>query len=265
MVKRLVTEPAFGRAGLDRLKSVICGGGPLYVADAKSAFAALGGRLAQIYGQGESPMTITAMSRALVAEAIARGDDARLGSVGIAQAGMEVRVGDTGDHAMPAGEIGEVLVRGPAVMQGYWMDEQASRRALANGWLHTGDVGTLDGDGYLTLKDRSKDLIISGGSNVYPREVEEVLLLHPEVAEVAVIGRPHADWGEEVIACVVARGGAPVTGEARHGLVGSLDALCLDHIARFKRPKDYLFLDALPKNNTGKVLKMELRQKLFAN
>jgi len=264
MVNRLVTAPALGTARLDRLHCIVYGGGPMYVADAKSAFAVLGPRLAQIYGQGESPMTITAMNRALVAEAIARGDDARLGSVGIAQEGMEVRVGDADDRAMPAGEIGEVLVRGPAVMQGYWMNAEASGRALANGWLHTGDVGSLDRDGYLTLKDRSKDLIISGGSNVYPREVEEVLLLHPDVAEVAVIGRPHSDWGEEVIACVVARGGPPATLEARHGLLHSLDALCLGHIARFKRPKDYVFLDALPKNNTGKVLKTELRRKLFS-
>jgi len=264
MVNRLVAAPALGAARLDRLKCIVYGGGPMYVADAKSAFAALGPRLAQIYGQGESPMTITAMNRALVADAAARGDDARLGSVGIAQAGMDVCVGDADDRALPAGEIGEVLVRGPAVMQGYWLDDEASRRALANGWLHTGDVGSLDRDGYLTLKDRSKDLIISGGSNVYPREVEEVLLLHPDVAEVAVIGRPHSDWGEEVIACVVARGGPPATLEARHGLLRSLDALCLGHIARFKRPKDYVFLDALPKNNTGKVLKTELRRKLFA-
>jgi long-chain acyl-CoA synthetase len=177
---------------------------------------------------------------------------------------MEVRIGDADDGALPAGEIGEVLVRGPAVMQGYWMNDEASRRALANGWLHTGDVGSLDDDGYLTLKDRSKDLIISGGSNIYPREVEEALLLHPDVAEVAVVGRPHSDWGEEAIACVVARGGPPATPEARHGLVRSLDALCLGQIARFKRPKDYVFLDALPKNNTGKVLKTELRRKLSA-
>jgi long-chain acyl-CoA synthetase len=264
MVNRLVTAPALGGARLDRLKSIVYGGAPMYVADAKSAFAAFGPRLAQIYGQGESPMTITAMNRALVADAIARGDDARLGSVGIAQAGMEVRVGDADDRALRAGEIGEVLVRGPAVMQGYWMNDEASRRTLANGWLHTGDVGSLDADGYLTLKDRSKDLIISGGSNIYPREVEEVLLLHPDVAEVAVIGRRHPDWGEEVIACVVARGQPHAASQARHALVRSLDALCLGHIARFKRPKDYVFLDVLPKNNTGKVLKTELRRKLSA-
>jgi long-chain acyl-CoA synthetase len=145
-------------------------------------------------------------------------------------------------------------------MQGYWMNPEASLRALANGWLHTGDVGSLDRDGYLTLKDRSKDLIISGGSNIYPREVEEALLRHPDIAEVAVVGRAHADWGEEVVACVVARGGAAATAEARSALERSLAALCLDSIARFKRPKAYVFLDELPKNNTGKVLKTALRE-----
>jgi long-chain acyl-CoA synthetase len=130
--------------------------------------------------------------------------------------------------------------------------------------LHTGDVGSLDGDGYLTLKDRSKDLIISGGANVYPREVEEVLLLHPDVTEVAVVGRAHGDWGEEVIACVVARGAAAADAGARRALETTLDALCLAHIARFKRPKAYFFLPELPKNNTGKVLKTTLRELLSA-
>ena len=166
---------------------------------------------------------------------------------------------------MPAGEIGEVLVRGPAVMQGYWMNAEASRRALANGWLHTGDVGSLDGDGYLTLKDRSKDLIISGGSNIYPREVEEVLLLHPDVAEVAVIGRPHADWGEEVVACVVARGGAPATIGGARRAVCARSTRCASTTSRGSSGRRRTsFWPNLPKNNTGKVLKTELRQKLFA-
>ncbi len=262
MVKRLVASRALGAARVDRLKSIVYGGGPMYVADARSAFAALGPRLAQIYGQGESPMTITAMSRALIADAIARDDDARLGSVGLAQVGIEVRVGDERDRGLPAGGNGEVLVRGPTVMQGYWMNPEASRRALANGWLHTGDIGSLDADGYLTLKDRSKDLIISGGSNIYPREVEEVLLRHADVAEVAVVGRAHAEWGEEVVACVVVRGGLVRDADAKRRIEHALDALCLGHIARFKRPKAYLFVDELPKNNTGKVLKTELRRRV---
>src|SRR5439155_13812202 len=111
--------------------------------------------------------------------------------------GIELRIDGEADIALPAGQLGEVLVRGPTVMQCYWMDPEASAATLANGWLHTGDIGCVDEDGFVTLKDRSKDLIISGGSNIYPREVEEVLLGHRAVAEVAVVGRKHADWGEE--------------------------------------------------------------------
>jgi long-chain acyl-CoA synthetase len=153
IVKRLVAAPAMGNARLDRLKCIVYGGGPMYVADAKAAFAALGPRLAQIYGQGESPMTITAMNRAAIADAIARNDDSRLGSVGTAQLDTEVRIADSEDRELPAGDIGEILVRGPTVMRGYWRNPEATRSALANGWLHTGDVGSVDADGYLTLKD----------------------------------------------------------------------------------------------------------------
>ena len=260
MVKRLVAAPGIADARLDRLKVIVYGGGPMYVADAKAAFAALGPRLAQIYGQGESPMTITAMNRAAIADAIARGDDARLGSVGTAQLATEIRIASGDDRAVPTGDIGEILVCGPTVMRGYWNNEEATRATLANGWLHTGDVGSVDADGYLTLKDRSKDLIISGGSNIYPREVEEALLLHPDVLEAAVIGRPHEEWGEEVVAFVVARGSKPPNADAARLLERALDAWCLDRIARFKRPKAYWFVAELPKNNTGKVLKTDLRK-----
>ena len=149
---------------------------------------------------------------------------------------------------MPAGDMGEILCRGDVVMPGYWENPQASAATLRNGWLHTGDLGAFDADGYLTLKDRSKDVIISGGSNIYPREVEEVLLKHARVREVSVIGRPDREWGEIVVAYVVGDASA-----------GELDQLCLDAIARFKRPKDYVFIDALPKSNYGKILKTELR------
>ncbi|MDX1710678.1 MAG: AMP-binding protein, partial [Rhodovibrionaceae bacterium] len=153
------------------------------------------------------------------------------------------------------GEPGEVLVRGEQVMLGYWNRDDATAETLRDGWLHTGDVGVLDEEGFLTLKDRSKDVIISGGTNIYPREVEEVLLTHPGVLEVSVIGAPHPDWGEEVVAFVVARDGAEVAEE-------ELDAHCLAEMARFKRPKKYRFIETLPKNAYGKVLKTELRQAL---
>ena len=251
MVKRLVGHPA--DADATNLKTIVYGGGPMYVADAKAALERFGGKLVQIYGQGESPMTITFVSRAVHLDRAHPRWEERLGSVGVAQSVVEVRVADTNDNTLPPGETGEVLVRGDSVMAGYWRNPEATAQTLAGGWLHTGDVGVMDADGFLTLKDRSKDMIISGGANIYPREVEEVLLAHPDVAEVSVIGRPDPDWGESVVAYVVPRAGATVDPAA-------LDRLCLARIARFKRPKAYVPISELPKNNYGKVLKTALRQ-----
>lgn len=252
MVKRLVDHSEAASADAAAIRVIAFGGAPMYVADLKAAIGRFGFRFAQLYGQGESPMTITAMSRALIERAYVEGRDDRLGSAGVPQSVVQVRVADGDDRPLPAGETGEILVRGDAVMRGYWRNADATATTLRGGWLHTGDVGVLGADGYLTLKDRSKDLIISGGSNIYPREIEEVLLRHPDVAEASVIGVADAEWGERVVACVVCRPGSTVAAEA-------LDRLCLDHIARFKRPKEYRFLAQLPKNNYGKVLKTELR------
>jgi acyl-CoA synthetase (AMP-forming)/AMP-acid ligase II len=255
MLTRLIAHAGFAAADHRPLKTIIYGGGPMYVADVLKALDVVGPRLVQIYGQGESPMTITALARAYHLDRTHPRWRERLGSVGLPFAGVEVRVVDDEDRDLPAGEAGEVLVRGDTVMAEYWQDAKASAEALRGGWLHTGDVGALDAEGFLTLRDRSKDLIISGGSNIYPREIEEVLLRHPALAEVSVVGRPHADWGEEVVAFIVPRPGMRVA-EAE------LDQLCLEAIARFKRPRAYRFLDALPKNNYGKVLKTELRRLL---
>jgi long-chain acyl-CoA synthetase len=212
----------------------------------------MGPRFVQIYGQGETPMTATALSRAAIADAAHPRHADRLASVGVAQTPVRVRVADVNGHDCALGEPGEVVVRGDSVMAGYWRNPAATAAALRDGWLWTGDIGSLDADGFLSLKDRSKDLIISGGSNIYPREVEEVLLTAPGVAEVAVVGAPDAEWGEVVVAFVVM---APGTA-ADHA---ALDAHCLAHIARFKRPRRYRFVDALPKNHYGKVLKTVLR------
>jgi long-chain acyl-CoA synthetase len=200
-------------------------------------------------------MTITGLSREQHVEKEHPRYLERLGSAGVARTDVEVKVFDAGDRELPPGEIGEIVCRGDVVMRGYWRDEAASRDTLHGGWLNTGDIGSFDADGFLTLKDRSKDLIISGGSNIYPREIEEVLLRHPGVREVSVVGRPHRDWGEEVVAFVMAEPGASIA-EAE------LDRLCLEAIARFKRPRAYVFVEALPKNNYGKVLKTELRARL---
>ncbi|HQF30321.1 MAG TPA: AMP-binding protein, partial [Hyphomicrobiales bacterium] len=180
MVKRRTDCPA----GIDPalIRTIVYGGGPMYVADALATIDRFGPRIAQIYGQGESPMTITTLSSAVIADRDHPRHLERLGSVGTAFGAVEVIVADGEDRPLPAGETGEVLVRGETVMAGYWQNEAANRATLAGGWLHTGDVGSFDADGFLTLKDRSKDVIISGGSNIYPREVEEVLLGHPGVA-----------------------------------------------------------------------------------
>ncbi|WP_163846962.1 AMP-binding protein [Pseudooceanicola aestuarii] len=248
MVRRMVVHAR--QTGWDGtgLKTVVYGGGPMYVADIVEAVEILGPRFAQIYGQGESPMTITAMRKAEVADRSHPDWRARLGSVGRAQSSVALRI----KGAQTPGAVGEVLVRGTPVMAGYWRNPQASAETLQDGWLHTGDVGRLDAAGFLTLQDRSKDVIISGGTNIYPREVEEALLTHPGVAECSVIGHPDPEWGEVVVAFVVCDGLAER--EMNDHLTRS--------IARFKRPKRYVLVPELPKNAYGKVLKTELRARL---
>ena len=235
-------------------KTIVYGGAPMYVADLQRALRVMGPRFVQIYGQGETPMVATALSRRHIADTAHPRHLERLASVGVAQTPVQVRVADAQGRDLPPGAVGEVLVRGDTVMAGYWRNPEATAAALHDGWLYTGDVGCLDADGLLTLKDRSKDLIISGGSNIYPREVEEVLLTAPGVAEVAVVGVPDAEWGEIVVAFVVPQPAMLVA-------AADLDSHCLARIARFKRPKHYLFVDALPKNHYGKVLKTALRER----
>jgi long-chain acyl-CoA synthetase len=255
MLTWLVHAPAVAAADLRNLRTIVYGGGPMYVADLERALQLFGPRLYQLYGQGESPMTITGLAKRMDAEkAHPRWRD-RLGSCGVPRTGVLAKVVDDRDRDLPPGEVGEVVTKSDCVMEGYWQNATATAETLRGGWLHTGDLGSFDEDGFLTLRDRSKDMIISGGSNIYPREIEEVLLHHPDLIEVSVVGRPHPEWGEEVVAFVVARPGAEIAAEA-------LDRLCLDHLARFKRPRDYRFVDTLPKNNYGKVLKTELRQML---
>jgi len=253
MVSRLINHPGAGSADTGGLKTLIYGGAPMYLSDLKRALALFGTKLYQLYGQGESPMTITGLDQGMHGDNAHPRFEERLGSVGVARTGVAVRVVDEGGVDLPPGEVGEIITTSDCVMRGYWNDAAATARTLRQGWLWTGDLGALDGNGFLTLKDRSKDMIISGGSNIYPREIEEVLIQHAGVLEAAVVGGPHPDWGEEVIAFVVRRPAAEV---AEH----DLDRLCLDNIARFKRPRQYRFVDGLPKNNYGKVLKTELRR-----
>lgn len=252
MVRRLVDWARRQSAPIDGLATVVYGGSPMPLSDALDAREVLGPHLAQVYGQGESPMTITVLPKHVIEDRTHPRWKERLASVGYAQSMVEVAIRAEDGTPLGAGEPGEVCVRGGVVMKGYWRRAQATAEAIRNGWLRTGDIGRLDEDGFLTLLDRSRDLIVSRATRVYPREVEEALLEHPRVAEASVIGVPHAEWGEMVVAYVVAR--TPVSEI-------DLDAHCLGRIARFKRPRRYRFVESLPKNRYGKVLKGELRER----
>ncbi|WP_155153529.1 class I adenylate-forming enzyme family protein [Curvivirga aplysinae] len=245
MVSRMVT------ANLNPygLKKIVYGGGPMYLDDAIKARDMFPGRLTQIYGQGESPMSITVLPTTIIEDTQHPQWEERLASVGFSNQSVEVMIGDEDGNPVELDETGEIMVRGEAVMLGYWQNPEATAKTIRDGWLFTGDMGAMNEQGFITLKDRSKDVIISGGSNIYPREVEEVLLSHPNVSEVSVIARVDPDWGEVPIAYVV--------GDVQDS---DLDQLCLENMARFKRPKAYIHLEALPKNNYGKILKTELRK-----
>jgi acyl-CoA synthetase (AMP-forming)/AMP-acid ligase II len=252
MVRRLTVAARAAGTNAPGLKTIVYGGGPMYVADCKAALRQFGPKLVQIYGQGETPMTITYLPRQLHVDGGHPRYEQRLASVGFAQGVVEVRTVDGEGRDVKTGTIGEIIVRGDSVMSGYWQNPEATNSTLKDGWLYTGDLGSFDADGFLTLKDRSKDVIISGGTNIYPREIEEVMLRHEGVAEVSVIGRWHPDWGEEVVAIVVPASGYVLKRE-------ELDRLCSEWIARFKRPKHYFLTAELPKNSYGKIVKTELR------
>jgi fatty-acyl-CoA synthase len=242
MLRRVVDEARGRTLPSPSLRSVVVGGAPLYQEDLRAAVGVLGPIVVQMYGQGEAPMTITVMP---AAEALGHP-----GSCGRAFHGVQIRIADPDGEPVPDGADGEVLVRGDVVMRGYWDNPDATAATMAQGWLHTGDIGHLDA-GYLHLTDRAKDVIITGGSNVYPREVEEVLLTHPAVREAAVVGVPDPEWGESVRAFVVAAGD-PTPGE--------LIQYCRDRLASFKKPREVILVTELPKNAAGKILKRELRR-----
>lgn len=236
---------------LPALRQVVYGGAPFAPADLRRALRAFGPVFVQLYAQGETPMTATVMPAADHEAALAGDRPERLASAGFARPGMDVRAFDEDDVEVAVGEVGEVCVQGPAVMRGYWRRPEESAAALRNGWLHTGDLGRFDEHGYLYLLDRAKDLIITGGSNVYAVEVEATLVAHPSVQEAAVVGVPDRTWGEVVVAVVV---GDP---EAQSALAEQ----CRTALAGYKQPRRYEFVDELPRNAYGKVLKRELRDR----
>jgi long-chain acyl-CoA synthetase len=234
---------------LPELRYVVYGGAPMTPAATKLALERFGPVLVQLYGQGETPMTVTVLRR----------EDHRpdlFGSAGRARPGVEVAIEDAEGSQLAPGEVGEVVVRGAPVMQGYWRRPEATAEALRGGWLHTGDLGRLTKDGILYLLDRSKDMIISGGSNVYAVEVEQVLSSHPEVGDVAVVGVADDLWGETVVAVVV-----PSDGDLD---IASLERHCRASLAGYKVPRRWVQIEALPRNAYGKVVKRDLRAELEA-
>jgi acyl-CoA synthetase (AMP-forming)/AMP-acid ligase II len=256
-IKMLLGGP-YQLYNLDSLRCIAYGGGPMYVEDMKQAVEAFGPVLVQIYGQGEAPMTISYLRREDHLTGGNTDAERRLASAGIPRTDVEVHIVDEDDREVAPGTIGEIVARGDVVMAGYWNRPEETAETLRGGWLHTGDLGMMDEHSYIYLLDRKKDLVISGGNNVYPREIEEVLLKHPAVYEVAVIGVPDPLWGESVKAIVALRPGTMTTHE-------ELIAFCQEHLASYKKPRTVEFIPQLPKNAYGKVLKRELREQYWQN
>jgi acyl-CoA synthetase (AMP-forming)/AMP-acid ligase II len=245
------------KADLPDLRHVVYGGAPFPPADLRQALEAFGPIFVQLFGQGETPMTATVLSVRDHAAAAAGDRPERLASAGVARPGSDVRILADDDAEVPLGQVGEVCVGGGAVMLGYWNRPEATAETLRNGWLHTGDLGRMDTHGYVYLLDRAKDMIISGGSNVYAVEVEAVLAAHPSVREVAVVGVQDRTWGEIVTAVVVLHDGVDAS-----EVPSQLAAHCAVALAGYKRPRRFVLRADLPRNAYGKVLKRDLREEL---
>ena len=248
-IQILLNHPRVGETDFSRLKYVTYGASPIPLELMREAMRVLGCGFVQMYGMTETSGTIVALDPE---DHVPEGS-ARMRSVGKPLAGVEIKIIDEAGNLVPTGAVGEIATRSSKNMRGYWNNPDATASTIdAEGWLRTGDAGYLDEDGYLYIHDRVKDMIISGGENVYPAEVENALYSHPKVADVAVIGVPDAKWGEAVKACVVVKAGEELT-EAE--LVAHARTL----IAGYKCPKSVDFIPALPRNPSGKILRRELR------
>ena len=257
MIKRLIIHPEIDRYDLTSIRCINYGGAPILVEDLKDAVRKLGQVFVQLFGQAEAPMTISYLRKEEHLLEGTKEQMKRLTSAGIPRTDLEVRIVDDQDRDLPPGKMGEIVVRGEVVMKGYWKNPGATAETLRGGWLHTGDLGVVDEKGYVYILDRAKDMIISGGENIYSREIEDIIIQHPAVLEVAVIGVPDEKWGEAVKAIVSLRGGKKAT-EAE------IINFCKQYLASYKKPKSVEFIDAIPKNAYGKVLKRELREKYWA-
>lgn len=244
MVNLMIQDSNFDPNKLANIKSINMAGSPIAASKLQLAIEKAGPIFIETYGQVEAPMAITIMPRH---ELINKPD-----SCGAIGPFVEMKIVNDEGVELPAGEIGEIVCKGPLVMKGYWRNEEATKETIRDGWLHTGDLGWVDENGYLRIVDRKKEVIISGGLNIYPREIEEILNKHVGVKETAVVGVPHEKWGEAVVAYCVLNEGAKVDKE-------ELLELCKNNLASFKKPKEIHIVKELPKNSYGKILKRELK------
>ncbi|MGB3501651.1 MAG: AMP-binding protein [Mesorhizobium sp.] len=239
------------RNDIGTLRGIIYGGATIHLEHIKAAVTRFGPIFHQLYGQGEAPMTISY----LPGRDHDGADDETLLSAGYVRSGVEVRIIGPDDMLVPDGDDGEICVRGDVIMAGYWKNEKATAAALKDGWLHTGDIGHFDSGGRLRVLDRRHDTIISGGTNIYPKEVEDVIAAHASVKEVIAFGVPDKEWGESVAVAIVRQGDLD---EA------AVLAFCKERLASFKKPKRVIFLEELPKSAYGKVLRRQLREEYGA-
>jgi acyl-CoA synthetase (AMP-forming)/AMP-acid ligase II len=256
MIVRLLNHPSLKKYDLSSLRSIAYGAAPMAEDKIKEAIRVFGSVLSQGYGQVEAPMTITKLSKEDHMTDGSPEKSKRLLSVGKPYLDVEVKVVDDDDKEMPTGEVGEIIVRSDHQMIGYWRNEEQTKIALKNGWVHTRDMGYMDELGYVFLVDRKGDMIISGGFNIFPREIEELLNTHPAVLEVAVVGVPDEEWGESVKAVVSLKAGQKATEK-------ELIDYCKKTLTGYKRPKSIDFLPELPRNNTGKIDKKTIKAKYW--
>ena len=253
ILKLLVEHPATAGADISSLRYVVYAGAPMYRVDQQKALATLGPVLVQYFGLGEVTGNITVLPAHL--HQAEDGPTARIGTCGHARTGIEVQIQDDQGREVPPGQTGEICVIGPAVFAGYYQNPEANAKAFRDGWFRTGDLGHMDEQGFVYITGRESDMFISGGSNIYPREIEEKVLTHPAIAEVAVLGMPDPLWGEIGWAVCVAR--TPLT-EAE------LIAFLAPRLSRYKLPRRVLFWDSLPKSAYGKITKKMIRDEIAA-
>jgi len=252
MLRLLLAEPGADKAAFTSVRKIVYGGSPIAESLLQEALTVFDADFAQIYG-----LTETGNTAVCLPPADHLPGNARLRATGRPYPGVQVKVIDESGASLPPGAVGEVCLRTPARMLEYWGMPQATAETLVGEWVHTGDAGRLDADGYVYISDRLKDMIIVAGENIYPAEIENALIQHPDVADAAVIGIPDDTFGEAIYAFVAARPGAEIRPR-------DLLLFCRDRIATFKIPSRFEFVDAVPRNPSGKILRRELRSRFWA-